>query len=55
MLQLRHKQSGKTAIGIKGPSATVLVQFDDKKHPQAFGIHLYPRSAFKRAYKKLKE
>ncbi len=53
-MHMRHKQSGKTAIALKSANATVLVQFDDLKHPQSNGWHLYPISAFKRANTSLK-
>ena len=46
MIQMMHKQSGKTAL------ACVLVQFDEFNHKQSHGWHLYPRSAFKLARKK---
>jgi len=47
-MHIRHKATGKTALGQKAPDGCVRVQFDDLEHPQAYGWHLYPRHHFVR-------
>lgn len=47
-LRLRHKATGKSAIGYATPDGTVVVQFNDINHPHGHGWHLYPRHHFVR-------
>lgn len=45
-LHVRHRVTGETAIGMRQPGGTVLVQFDSLLHTQSHGWHLYPRHHF---------
>lgn len=47
-LYIRHKATGKTALGLKAPDGCVLAQFDHHSHRHSHGWHLYPRGAFVR-------
>jgi len=48
IIRIRHRDSGAAAIAQVLPSGLLLVQFENRKHPHAYGWHLYPRHHFKR-------
>lgn len=46
-VSLRHKATGRTAIGQRCPRGLVYVQFDDSRLEQSSGWHLYNIRDFK--------
>ena len=52
MTQLHHTRTGKTALVQKLPRGLLLAQFDDRRHPHAYGWHLYCRHEFRKLYNK---
>ena len=47
-MRIRHRATGKAALGIAYADGTVLVQFNDIEHPHGHGWSLYPRHHFHR-------
>ena len=47
LMSVRQIGTGQTALALRAPDGCVRVQFDDLRHPQSHGWHLYPRHHFR--------
>ena len=47
IMHVVHKATNRSAIAMKRPDGMVIVQFDRRDHPNAYGWHLYPRRDFR--------